>query len=216
MNFKSYYKLPAPQTPEEVCVAHNGSLIPIPGRDVMVQAWYQGGISVFDWTDAKNPKEIAFFDRGPADSTRMSMGGSWSVYWYNGAIVSSEIARGLDIAQLVPTQYVSQNEIDAANTVHMDYLNAQGQPKFVWPPSFPLAKAFVDQLERNKCLSNSRIGAIRQSIARAEGSVGAQRQAALRQLATEVEGDARNSCDAPRVRMLQDALNRLSNANLVP
>ena len=95
--FQSYYKLPAPQTAQENCVAHNGSLIPVPGRDIMVQAWYQGGISVFDWTDAKHPKEIAFFDRGPVDSTRMEMGGSWSAYWYNGVIVSSEIRRGLDI-----------------------------------------------------------------------------------------------------------------------
>src|SRR6185436_6953875 len=162
--FHSYYKLSAPQTDKENCVAHNGSLIPIPGRDVMIQAWYQGGISVFDWSDAKHPVEIAFFDRGPIDSTRFSMGGSWSVYWYNGSIVSSEIARGLDVAELVPSQYVSQNEIDAAKTIHMDYLNAQGQPQFVWPPSFPLAKAFLDQLERKKCLSDSRISSIRQSI----------------------------------------------------
>ena len=84
MVFKSYYKMPAPQTSHENCVAHNGSLIPVPGRDVMVQAWYQGGVSVFDWTDAAHPKEIAFFDRGPVDSTKFSMGGSWSVYWYNG------------------------------------------------------------------------------------------------------------------------------------
>jgi hypothetical protein len=115
----------------------------------MVQAWYQGGISIFDWTDAKNPKEIAYFDRGPIDSTQFRMGGSWSAYWYNGAIVSSEISRGLDVAELVPSQYISQNEIDAAKTVHLDYLNAQGQPRFVWPPSFPLLKAYVDQLERN-------------------------------------------------------------------
>ena len=101
--FQGYYKLPAAQTAQENCVAHNGSLIPIPGRDVMVQAWYQGGISVFDWTDAAHPKEIAYFDRGPVDSTRMSMGGSWSVYWYNGVIVSSEIARGLDIFELTPS-----------------------------------------------------------------------------------------------------------------
>ena len=100
MTFQSYYKMPAPQTPQENCVAHNGSLIPIPGRDVMVQAWYQGGISVFDWTDAAHPKEIAFFDRGPVDSTKMASGGSWSVYWYNGVIVSSEISRGLDIFEL--------------------------------------------------------------------------------------------------------------------
>ena len=127
--FKGYYKMPAPQTENENCVAHNGSLIPVPGRDIMVQAWYQGGISVFDWTDAKRPTEIAFFDRGPVDSTRMAMGGSWSVYWYNGNIVSSEIARGLDVFQLQPSEYLTQNEIDAAKTVKWDQLNAQGQPR---------------------------------------------------------------------------------------
>ena len=142
----------APQTPQENCVAHNGSLIPIPGRDVMVQAWYQGGISVFDWTDAAHPKEIAFFDRGPVDSTRMASGGSWSVYWYNGVMVSSEISRGLDIFELTPSGFISRNEIDAAKTVHLDYLNTQGQPKLVWPPSFALARAYVDQLERSQGL----------------------------------------------------------------
>ena len=103
MVFKSYYKMPAPQTSFENCVAHNGSLIPIPGREVMVQGWYQGGISVFDWTDVAKPKEIAFFDRGPIDGTRLVTGGSWSVYWYNGMLVSSEIARGLDIFELLPS-----------------------------------------------------------------------------------------------------------------
>ncbi|MFL5514970.1 MAG: LVIVD repeat-containing protein, partial [Gemmatimonadales bacterium] len=136
MHFQSYYKMPAAQTAQENCVAHNGSLIPIPGRDVMVQAWYQGGISVFDWTDAAHPKEIAFFDRGPVDSTRLASGGSWSTYWYNGVIVSSEIARGLDIFELLPSPLISQNEIDAAKTVKLAYLNTQGQPKLVWPPSF--------------------------------------------------------------------------------
>jgi hypothetical protein len=211
LKFGSYYKLSAPQTDKENCVAHNGSLIPIPGRDVMVQAWYQGGISVFDWTDAKHPQEIAYFDRGPIDSTRFTMGGSWSVYWYNGSIVSSEIARGMDVAQLIPSQYISQNEIDASNTVHFDHLNAQGQPKFVWPPSFPLAKAFVDQLERNKCLSANRIAEVRKSIAGAEAVTGQQRRDALTQLATQLQGDARSSCDAPRVGMLVKAVTDLSH-----
>jgi hypothetical protein len=211
MVFQSYYKLPAVQTAEENCVAHNGSLIPIPGRDVMVQAWYQGGISVFDWTDPKNPKEIAFFDRGPTDSTRMSMGGSWSVYWYNGSIVSSEIARGLDVAQLTPSEFISQNEIDAARTVHLDYLNAQGQPKFSWPPSFALARSYVDQLERSKCLSADRISAVRQSLTNAELAPATQRRDALTQLATQLQGDASGSCDAPKVGMLQRAVRDLSN-----
>jgi len=211
MVFQSYYKLPAKQTAQENCVAHNGSLIPIPGRDVMVQAWYQGGISVFDWTDPKNPKEIAFFDRGPADSTRMAMGGSWSVYWYNGSIVSSEIARGLDIAELTPSEFISQNEIDAAKTVHLDYLNAQGQPKFVWPPSFALARAYVDQLERSKCLSADRISSVRQSLSSAERAAGSQRKDALATLASSLDNDARNSCDGPKVGKLSEAVRNLAN-----
>ena len=210
MKFKSYYKLPAAQTAQENCVAHNGSLIPIPGRDVMVQAWYQGGISVFDWTDPSNPHEIAYFDRGPVDSLRMQMGGSWSVYWYNGHIVSSEIARGLDVAELTPSQYLTQNEIDAAKTVHWDYLNAQGQPKIVWPPSFALARAYVDQLERNKCLSASRISAVRSALAGAEKASGATRQSTLTSLSSQLAGEASGSCDAGRVRKLSDAIKDLS------
>jgi hypothetical protein len=211
LKFQSYYKLPAAQTDKENCVAHNGSLIPIPGRDVMVQAWYQGGISVFDWTDPKNPKEIAFFDRGPVDSLRAAGGGSWSAYWYNGAIVSSEIARGLDVAELVPSQYVTQNEIDAAKTVRLEYLNTQGQPKFVWPPSFALAKAYVDQLERGKCLSADRVAAVRGDIATAERATGPARHDALTKLASQLEGDVRTSCDGPKVQKLAQALTNLSN-----
>ena len=211
LKFGSYYKIQGAQTDKENCVAHNGSLIPIPGRDVMVQAWYQGGISVFDWTDPKNIKEIAFFDRGPVDSTRFTMGGSWSVYWYNGSIVSSEIARGLDIAELTPSEFISQNEIDAAKTVHMDYLNAQGQPKLVWPPSFALARAYVDQLERNKCLSTARIAAVRSALSTAERAAGSQRKDALSTLATALDGDARGSCDASRIGKLSQAVRDLAN-----
>jgi hypothetical protein len=211
LKFQSYYKLPAVQSDKENCVAHNGSLIPIPGRDVMVQSWYQGGISVFDWTDAAKPQEIAFFDRGPIDSTRFSMGGSWSVYWYNGSIVSSEIARGLDVAELIPSEFISQNEIDAAKTVRWDHLNAQGQPEIKWPPSFPLAKSFVDQLERNKCMSADRIAAVRASLSTAERSSGAQRQSTLATLAGQLDADARGSCDQKKVRMLLQAVTNLNN-----
>jgi hypothetical protein len=210
MNFRSYYKLPAAQTAQENCVAHNGSLIPIPGRDVMVQAWYQGGISVFDWTDASRPFEIAFFDRGPADPTRVGNAGTWSAYWYNGAIYSSEIGRGLDVAEMTPSQFVSQNEIDAAKTVRMDYFNAQGQPKFVWPPSFALARSYVDQLERNKCLSATRIASVRAGLVGAERAAGAQRREALLGLATAVDGDASGSCDSPRVGKLSAAIRSLA------
>ena len=205
--FKSYYKMPAAQTSNENCVAHNGSLIPIPGRDVMIQGWYQGGISVFDWTDPSNPVEIASFDRGPVDSTRLVMGGSWSAYWYNGAIFSSEIARGMDVAELVPSQYLTQNEIDAAKTVRWTYLNAQGQPKIVWPPSFSLAKAYVDQLERSKCLSSGRISSVRESIASAERSNGPQRASALSQLSTQIGNDAR-SCDQAKIQSVAEGIER--------
>ncbi len=210
LEFQSYYKLPAPQTAEENCVAHNGSLIPIPGRDVMVQSWYQGGISIFDWTDGRKPVEIAYFDRGPIDSTRLVMGGSWSVYWYNGAIVSSEIARGLDIVELVPSQFISQNEIDAANTVRYEYLNPQGQPKMVWPPSFALARSFVDQLERNKCMSSSRIASVRTALSAAERASGADRGRTLQQLASQIDADAASSCDTPRMQKLSAAVKDLS------
>ena len=210
MNFRSYYKLPAVQTSLENCVAHNGSLIPIPGRDVMVQAWYQGGISIFDWTDASNPKEIAFFDRGPIDSTRMGNGGSWSAYWYNGAMFSSEIGRGFDVVELVPSEHISQNEIDAAKTVRLDYFNAQGQPKLNWPPSFPLARAYVDQLERNKCLSANRISAIRSGLATAESQSGAARRDGLMRIAADLQNDMGGSCDQPRVMKLMTATQALA------
>jgi hypothetical protein len=210
MQFQSYYKLPAAQTSQENCVAHNGSLVPIPGRDVMVQSWYQGGISVFEFTDPKNPREIAFFDRGPLDSTRMASAGSWSVYWYNGSIVSSEIARGLDILELTPSAHLSQNELDAARTVRFDYLNAQGQPRIVFPPSFALARAYADQLERSQGLAAARLAAVRTALTTAERASGARRRTALTTLAGQIEADSRASSDGAKVRMLASAVRDLS------
>ena len=212
MHFKGYYKLPAAQTANENCVAHNGSLIPIPGRDVMVQAWYQGGISVFDWTDPANAREIAFHDRGPIDSTHFTMGGSWSVYWYNGVMVSSEIARGLDIFELTPSSFLSQNEIDAAKTVHYDYLNTQGQPKMVWPASFSLARSYVDQLERANSLKPGEIAGLRKSLDAAEKTTGGKRSSALMKLAKDVDGDVKESSDAAKVRMLATSVRDLAAA----
>jgi len=209
MNFKSYYKLPVPQTRQENCVAHNGSLIPIPGRDVMAQAWYQGGISVFDWTDPANPKEIAYFDRGPAD-TALKLSGSWSAYWYNGLIVSSEITRGLDIFELVPSAFISQNEIDAAKTVHFDYYNTQGQQPLVWPPSFALARAYVDQLERSSGLTSARISAVRDALGDAERASGGDRQRRLMTLVGQLNADANGSSDSAKVRTLAEAVRRLA------
>ena len=209
MKFQSYYKLPAAQTQFENCVAHNGSLIPVPGRDIMVQAWYQGGISVFDWTDPAQPREIAFFDRGPQDSTRIAGGGSWSAYWYNGVIVSSEMGRGMDILELTPSALLSQNEIDAARTVKFDYFNTQGQQQFVWPASFALARAYVDQLERSGGLNSARVGEVRSALARAEAAGGSQRRDTLTQLAAQVDGYASGSSDAGRVRSLAAAVREL-------
>jgi hypothetical protein len=212
MQFQSYYKLPAPQTPQENCVAHNGSLIPIPGRDVMVQAWYQGGLSVFDWTDAAHPKEIAFFDRGPVDSTKMEGAGYWSTYWYDGVIVGSEITRGLDIFELKPSGFISQNEIDAAKSVHLDYFNTQGQVKLVWPATFSLARAYLDQLERSKGLDAGKIAAVRESLTGAEKASGTKRQEALTGLATRLDGDAARAGDAAEVQTLAVVVRQLATA----
>ena len=212
MIFKSYYKMPAAQTSFENCVAHNGSLIPIPGREVMVQGWYQGGISIFDWTDAAKPKEIAYFDRGPLDAERLITAGSWSVYWYNGLIVSSEIQRGLDIFELLPSGLISQNEIDAATTVRFDYLNAQEQRKFVWPPSFAKARAYLDQLERTKGLAAATIGTARTELTSAEKLSGAPRRQALRKLATQLNGAASGASDQVKVRLLSAAVTELAGA----
>jgi hypothetical protein len=208
--FHGYYKLPAAQTSQENCVAHNGSLIPIPGRDVMVQGWYQGGISVLDWTDVKQPKEIAYFDRGPVDGTRLVPAGSWSAYYYNGVIVSSEIARGLDVLELLPSGLLSQNELDAARTVTLEHLNAQRQPEFVWPPSFALARAYLDQLERSSGLGTARISSARSALVRAENLAGSARRTALTRLANEVGGEAARSSDQARVRSLSSALRALA------
>jgi LVIVD repeat len=213
MTFTSYYKLPAAQTAFENCVAHNGSLIPIPGRDVMVQGWYQGGISVFDWTDPAHPMEIAFFDRGPMDPTRMVGAGSWSAYWYNGHIVSSEIARGLDILELTPSALLSQNEIDAAKLVRFDYLNVQDQQTLVWPPSFAVPRAYLDQLERWNGLAASRIAATRTSLDNAEKASGSARRDALTALAGALDRDAEPARDHTRVRLLADAVRQLADAS---
>ncbi len=212
MVFQSYFKLPAPQTPEENCVAHNGSLIPVPGRDLFVQSWYQGGITIMDWTDVTNPIEIAYHDRGPVDPNRMVMGGSWSVYWYNGLIVNSEIARGLDIFELMPSYYISENEIAAAKSVTHSFMNAQGQPIFEWPATFALAGAYVDQLERSSGLSATRLASVRQALSAAEALSGNARTRALNALATEVDDNTSGSSDAGKVEMLAGAIRALAAA----
>jgi hypothetical protein len=212
MTFESYYKLPVAQTEFENCVAHNGSLVPVPGRDIMAQSWYQGGVSVFDWTDPKNPVEIAYFDRGPMSATELQGAGSWSVYWYNGRLYSSEIARGLDVLELTPSEHLSQNEIDAAKLVRFDVLNVQEQPKLEWPPSFVVARAYLDQLERNGGLAANRIAGVRSELDRAEGLRGQARIDALTALAGQIDADAAGAADGDKVRTLAQEVRDLANA----
>jgi hypothetical protein len=212
LKFHGYYKLPAAQTSLENCVAHNGSLIPIPGRDIMVQSWYQGGLSIFDWTDIDHPKEIAFYDRGPVDATRMAMGGSWSAYWYNGVIVSSEIARGMDIYELMPNGLITENEIAAAKTVRMPYANPQDQQKIVWEPSFAMARAYLDQLARSNGLASDAIASARTTLANAERRSGSDRKTALTGLASQLSAATSASTDQTKVRMLASTVTDLANA----
>jgi hypothetical protein len=210
LRFRGYYKLPAAQPATENCVAHNGSMLPVPGRDIMVQSWYQGGISVFDWTDPTNPVEIAYFDRGPISVEEPRMAGSWSVYWYNGVLVSSEIARGLDILELVPSPFLSRNEIDAANSVRLDHLNAQTQPRYVWPATFALARAYVDQLERDSGLTAAGVSSSREALRIAESSSDVARRDALTRLASDLDEEAGRSRDSAKVQMLSATVRELA------
>jgi hypothetical protein len=209
LQFRGYYKLPAPQTEQENCVAHNGSLIPVPGRDIMVQAWYQGGVSVFDFTDSTKPVEIAYFDRGPLDAKQLVSGGYWSAYWYNGNIYGAEIARGIDVFRLLPSEHLSQNEIDAATLVRFTEFNAQQQPRIVWPDNFIVARAYLDQLTRRKALGAEHLSALKSAIDRADRS--RPDRAALDQIDTlatqlEREASATTGADAQRVKALASTL----------
>ncbi len=175
MTFQSYYKLPAPQTAHENCVAHNGTLIPM-------------------------------------DSTKLVGAGSWSAYWYNGYIVSSEISRGLDIFALQPSAFISQNELDAAKLIHLDYLNAQDQQQLVWPAGFVVARAYVDQLARDNGLSRERCGAITAMLRRAEQLKGDAQRGVLQQLATDLQRDAQAAADQAKVRTLAATVTDLAGA----
>jgi hypothetical protein len=210
LSLASYYKLPAAQSDTENCVAHNGSLIPVPGRDIEVQAWYQGGVSVMDFTDAAKPFEIAYFDRGPIDSKMLVLGGDWSAYWYNGHIYASEIARGLDIFELTPTKFLTQNEIDAAKSVQVAALNVQNQQKIEWPAQLVVAKAYVDQLERSQALPAGRVAELRKAIQGAETShMNKAKVAKLKTMAPSLEssaGTAKNPADAKRMQALAEIL----------
>ena len=203
LQFRSYYKLPAPQTEIENCVAHNGSIVPVPGRDIMVQAWYQGGVSVFDFTDSRKPVEIAYFDRGPVNPKQLITAGQWSTYWYNGYIYGAEIARGLDIFRLKPSEQLSQNELEAARLVRYEQFNPQQQPKITWPASPVVARAYLDQLTRSNAIQPERASAIRAAL---QSNDRAQMQALatqLQQAATTAEGR-----EAERMKALAEILGR--------
>lgn len=210
LTFQNYYKLPAAQGDTENCVAHNGSLIPVPGRDIEVQAWYQGGISIVDFTDAAHPFEIAYFDRGPIDPKVLVLGGDWSAYWYNGYIYASEIARGLDVFALTPTKFLTQNEIDAAKTVRVGELNVQNQQKIEWPAKLVVAKAYVDQLSRSQALPPARIADLQKAIQSAESSqMSKDGLANLKRMAPSLQedaGTAKNQADSTRLRALAEIL----------
>ena len=210
LTFGGYYKMPAAQGDTENCVAHNGSLIPVPGRDLKIQAWYQGGISLMDFTDAEHPTEVAYFDRGPIDPKMLVLAGDWSAYWYNGHIYASEIARGLDIFELTPTKLLTQNEIDAAKTIKFTELNVQNQQRFEWPKTLVVAKAYVDQLERSQGLAADRVAAVRSAIQGAESSrMNKSSLNKLKSLAASIEqgaGATQNAADSMRLKALAEIL----------
>jgi len=223
----AYYKIPTAQSAQENCVSHNGGLVPIPGRDIMVQGWYQGGISVMEFTDPDHPRELAYFDRGPIDPPsaqdtaaadpeeeimRHTLGGSWGAYWWNGYIYSSELDRGFDVLELMPGDELSKNEIEAAKLVHMEEYNPQSQPKIVWPPAFVVVRAYLDQLVRGKGLAEQRTAAIASALDAAEKENGSARSKSLGALAGQVDRDVKVAKDPERVRAMSAAIRSLAKA----
>ena len=169
LEHKSYYKLKAPQAESENCVAHNGNVIPVPGRDIFVQAWYQGGVSIIDFTDSANPVEIAYFDRGPIHEDKLVLGGYWSTYWYNGKIYGTEIARGIDVLALTPSEHLTENEIAAAKLADQgDVFNPQQQFPVTWPADPVIARAYLDQMKRSGDMSEAAIGDVSSSLDKAQ------------------------------------------------
>jgi hypothetical protein len=224
----AYFKIPTAQSAQENCVSHNGGLIPVPGRDIMVQGWYQGGISVMEFTDPDHPKELAYYDRGPidppsaADTTtaasanehviRGTIGGSWGAYWWNGYIYSSELDRGFDILELQPSDQISANEIAAAKLVRFVEYNPQSQPKIEWPAAFPVVRSYLDQLVRGNGLAAERTTAIASALDAAEKESGGARRKALNTLAAQVDKDAAGAKDQERVKTMSAAIKALAKA----
>ncbi|MDH5311369.1 MAG: DUF305 domain-containing protein [Gammaproteobacteria bacterium] len=191
LEFRSHYKMPAPQSEQENCVAHNGSIVPVPGRDIFVQAWYQGGISVVDFTDSANPVEIAYFDRGPIDAEELILGGYWSTYWYKGRIYGTEITRGIDVLELTPSDYLSANEIAAASIADQGQLfNPQQQFRVTWPAEPVVAHAYVDQLARANALSAATVSDLSAALDRSAARFADGKRD--RELARQLEALAKN------------------------
>jgi hypothetical protein len=227
----SYFKIPSAQTAEENCVSHNGGLIPVPGRDIMVQGWYQGGVSVMDFTNADKPEELAYFDRGPIDpapgadvpapaapaaggrGNRGTIGGSWGAYYWNGMIYSSELDRGFDIMELTPSDQLSKNEIEAAKLVKFAQYNPQSQPKIEWPAAFPVVRSYLDQLVRWNGLAAERTTAIGKALDSAEQQSGKARRTALEALAKQVDKDVSGAKDPERVKAMSAAIKDLAKAS---
>jgi hypothetical protein len=216
LEFKGYFKMPAPQVEQENCVAHNGSIVPVPGRDIFVQAWYQGGISLIDFTDSANPVEIAYFDRGPLDAEHLILGGYWSAYWYEGKIYGTEIVRGLDVFSLLPSEYLSKNEIAAAALADQgSVFNPQTQFSVSWPAEPVVARAYIDQLERDEALSASIVAdldaALDRSASRlAAGMSDADLAARLESLASNVSRDSGDAVTHKRQAALAETLNGIA------
>jgi len=214
--FRSYYKLPAAQTDMENCVAHNGSLVPVPGRDLFVQAWYQGGLSISDFTDSAHPREIAYFDRGPVNADHQILGGYWSVYWYQGRIYGTEIARGLDVFELTPSEYLSANEIAAARMAQQGQtVNPQQQYPVTWPAHPVVARAYMDQLARNNALPEATRSRLNGVLDTATPLVDGNRKNAavakdLRAVAVALDGSSAGQ-NTQRLAALRDTLNRIAD-----
>lgn len=215
MTLKSYYKMPASQTDKENCVAHNGSEIPVPGRALHVQSWYQGGISIVDWTDPAHPVEVGYFDRGPISGKKFAGGGQWSSYWYNGMIYGSEMVRGLDVLKLTPTDWMTTDEIAAANQVTFAELNVQNQTKVVWPATYITAKAYLDQLARGESMPKDKVMSIKATVDKAMTSK--KDGASLKKMAAELDkaaATAKTPADAKRLSGLAEIFRK--NGDAVP
>ncbi|GAB55737.1 hypothetical protein GPUN_1620 [Glaciecola punicea ACAM 611] len=216
LNFESYFKIDAPQSEQENCVAHNGSMVPVPGRDIFVQAWYQGGISVIDFTDTREPQEIAFFDRGPIHDERLIVGGYWSTYWYNGKIYGTEIIRGLDVLALEPSEFLTENELAAALLADMgDRFNPQQQFRVTWPAEPVIALAYLDQFARDGGLETQAHEEVTNMMTGAqkmldEGETSRKFSRALSKLAKSLKPNGDNTNAQNRVDALSDTMQAIA------